>query len=369
MAKRTLELLETLMAGNEPKTSDLDTLLNDQIPEDLYLDYKHGDELKDHKKGNATVRQYVSAFANSDGGVLLIGIDEKTWTVTGCTAPGGGSLTEWASRCLTNLAPYLAPPPRFYQIAHPKGDVLVIATARTPALVPVIEASELVYYFRFHDQTLDNKNLKAPDYLLRDILLGRRQRPDLHLANFRLLNLAERGDRTKYEADIQFQADIHVENRSLLWAEDVRVGVVAWAKAPEPFQNRISVGEQLRLYIDVQSIDQSVYSGPQILVHYFVPNISTTITPLGVGDLSQIPFTLPHVVDHRLLPAYTWKAAIYILAKNSTPVWYQVNFRVDTDLVNNVIPMREPLTSPGRFLTVVRFSEERPIVAWENSLT
>ncbi len=144
------------MAGVHMTTSMLDDLLNQHIPEDLYLAYQHGDAFKDKKKANPTLRQQVSGFANSAGGVLVCGIDAATWTVTGCCAPGGGSLNEWAARCLTQMAAYVSPVPCCYTLQHPQGDVLIVVTARSPGLVPVLEASGLEYFFRVRDQTLPN---------------------------------------------------------------------------------------------------------------------------------------------------------------------------------------------------------------------
>src|SRR5260221_875444 len=294
MAARTLELLETLLAGEEMTSEMLEDLLKNRVAEDLYLEYKHGDELKESKKANATVRQYASGFANSAGGILLCGVDEATWTVTGCSLPGGGSLTEWASRSLTNIAAYLSPPARFCTINHPDGKVLVIATARTPGLVPITEASGLVYYFRFHDQTLNNQTLKAPDYLISDIVLGRRQRPSLYIAESEIFGAREVGDRVSIDRpiDISFEVNFRVENRSLFWAEDVRLGIISLTKQHQQHQlppglsgRKLPIGNELRLYFDEQIIDKSWYSEPVELSHYGIYNSSQdrSLTPYGVG--------------------------------------------------------------------------------------
>src|ERR671923_265875 len=56
---------------------ELNALLSDQVVEDQYLEYKHGDELKKGTKPGPsdTIRQYVSGFANAEGGVLIVGVD------------------------------------------------------------------------------------------------------------------------------------------------------------------------------------------------------------------------------------------------------------------------------------------------------
>ena len=67
--------------------------------------YKSERELSDKKKANNTIRQYIERFANSMGGVLIIGVDEKTWSVDSPTTIKG-DLAEWASRCLNEIAHY-----------------------------------------------------------------------------------------------------------------------------------------------------------------------------------------------------------------------------------------------------------------------
>jgi len=112
--QRTAELLENLLSGEGLTPEMLDALLQDQVIEDLHLEYKHGEVLeKTTEKPSRMIREYVSGFANGAGGVLLVGVDEDNWCVTGCKAPGGGSLTRWASDCVSPIAGYLSPPPVF----------------------------------------------------------------------------------------------------------------------------------------------------------------------------------------------------------------------------------------------------------------
>src|SRR4051794_24625854 len=72
--QRTLDLLQSLMSGHTMTVSELDSLVNDAVPEDLFLDYKHGNELN-KKEPSLTIRQYMSGFANSEGGILIVGVD------------------------------------------------------------------------------------------------------------------------------------------------------------------------------------------------------------------------------------------------------------------------------------------------------
>lgn len=54
--------------------SDLQKLVDNNIPEDIHLDYKASDGLCDKKKDE--ILKDISSFANSDGGILIYGIKE-----------------------------------------------------------------------------------------------------------------------------------------------------------------------------------------------------------------------------------------------------------------------------------------------------
>ena len=98
MAKRTRDLLDSLLVDRQMSAEQLNALVAEGVLEDLLLDYKDGRELADAKKAGRTLRQYMSGFANSDGGVLIIGVNDRDWIVTGCPAPGGGLRSDHAHR-------------------------------------------------------------------------------------------------------------------------------------------------------------------------------------------------------------------------------------------------------------------------------
>ena len=68
MPQTTQELLESLTTGHEMTPGELDDLLTEQVPEDLYLDYKHGDVLNNRSEVFAVNRdgKYVSVV-NGNG--------------------------------------------------------------------------------------------------------------------------------------------------------------------------------------------------------------------------------------------------------------------------------------------------------------
>jgi hypothetical protein len=111
------ELLDYLLEDNTLGQDELDQFIQVYPDEGQYFDYKNGSITSRHKRepeGKLTIRKYVSGFANSDGGVLIIGVDEqRPRQIARCEErPGGHALDEWASRCLQDMVGYFSPLPR-----------------------------------------------------------------------------------------------------------------------------------------------------------------------------------------------------------------------------------------------------------------
>jgi Schlafen, AlbA_2 len=70
------ELLNDLLEDKRLTPDQLDKFMQDNPDEDQYFDYKDGliTTPQKRKEGRQTIREYVSGFANSDGGVLIIGV-------------------------------------------------------------------------------------------------------------------------------------------------------------------------------------------------------------------------------------------------------------------------------------------------------
>ena len=350
---KTSELLESLIAGDKMSPDTLDELVSEPVAEDLFLEYKHGNLLA-QSEAPRMIREYLSGFANSAGGVLIVGVDQANWSITGCRAPGGEDLAEWASRCLTPIAPYFSPLPRFQVVQHSEGDVLVASTDRSLGLVPCVEAGQLVYYLRLHDQTL-----KAPEYLISDILLGRRQQPYFHITDCSLVDLETCREAQSGEYDLCFSPLFICENDSLFRPDYVRVGIVSWSKYPV---GRGNVSNHLLSYIEVRDIDRQRYSGPCNLVH--IEKIFPGIGSFDVGvfkaiDVHTVPLS---VYDQWYIP-YSWKAALYLMSE-SAPVWYQLSVTISSDLLV-CLRSETSLSSASGLFEVKRMSGERPVVVWE----
>jgi len=95
------ELLDFLLEGNQITAGEFDQFCRENTREDQYFEYKDGNitSSQNRREGAKTIREYVSAFANADGGVLIVGVNDTTHRISGCQLSiGQQHIEEWASR-------------------------------------------------------------------------------------------------------------------------------------------------------------------------------------------------------------------------------------------------------------------------------
>ena len=169
---KTRAWLDEIIGGKTPTDQDVESIT--KCAEDLHLNFKSGK----HSKPTEVLLENMAAFANSDGGTLIIGYDESAGAFDGFT--GKGPLASWAANVVgPKLGPYLSRPPRFHEVVVRGAAVLVASVARSDRFVTLIQQGELVYYLRIADSTIRFCNFKAPEYLRADLALGRRNSPAL----------------------------------------------------------------------------------------------------------------------------------------------------------------------------------------------
>lgn len=338
------------MAGIALTEADINDLLSTNTHEDLHLDYKSGKELL---KSNAsdTIRQYLTGFANADGGLLIIGVSDS-FAVESEKVPGGRGFGHWAASCVSDIAPLFSPPPRFQEIEHPDGTIYVAGVSRSLNLIPCREGGRFVYYLRIHDQTR-----KAPDYLVSDLILGRRQHPLLNITGIDVpnSNITHSSDYNAAYAELQMRFSI--ENLTLHWAENLRLGIVDCSCS----DYGTSISNQLLSYIDLKGWPNSILPANRNLYH----------SSQRINDIE--PFTENHESLNRdvIIPmksrqgrwiSCTWKAALYLIGKNTPPVWFQITLDIDQPLLD-AVNERENVS---RLVRLERVVEGRPIVSIEN---
>ncbi|MBK9967215.1 MAG: ATP-binding protein [Holophagales bacterium] len=315
-------LLEALMQARPLTPAELDAFLAANQGEGQLYDYKSGDltAKANRAAGLKTIREYVTGFANAEGGVLIIGVqDARPHVVDGCKPIGTEALTDWAQKALVEVAGMFSPVPRFSTVAHSCGDVLLIATERAPQLIPCIQAGKLTYHLRVNTSTI-----QVPEYLLSDLLVGRRRHAVLDLT---LDGIGCVVDEDRYESDVQLmigcEFNLTLENRSLVRALNVEVGVVGLTECPE----RVPVNGHILTFVDVV---QPTWSANR---HQWYPTIIACRNhPYAIDFLPPFERRAIQRVKGITLPGNPdgfYRCAIYLMPEGLPPRWFQLE--MDTD--------------------------------------
>lgn len=178
--------------------SKLQQLIDEEIEENLALDYKGADALQktDGKKNEIT--KDVSAMANADGGILIYGISEYDEIDTRHLPEKLDAIDrtqyskEWLEHVISNIRPRIGG-----IIIHPvdlnTGTNDVAYVVEIPKSTTAHQAKDRRYYLRYNFESV-----AMEDYQVRDVM-HRRTRPDVSVRfKFRLLKGMSDAQKHKY---------------------------------------------------------------------------------------------------------------------------------------------------------------------------
>jgi hypothetical protein len=329
------EQLERMLAGDVLEESDLRELMKVEN-EGQYVDFKHGSITQNRDEAKQVVRSYATGFGNADGGLLVIGVSDGSpaqRAITATKRPGGATLDSWARSCIDDLAGQLVPFPRFQVLQVDGCEVLIVATGRAPTLVPCFERGARVYYLRVGDATK-----AVPDYLLSDLLVGRRAHPVLAVRGYCQATAQAHLGRS----DIGFW--LTVENQGFVPAPDLRVGLIAWGQ-PFAADNPVA-SDHLRSFVEQQRCADTIDGKEMRLVHWAYRG--NEWAPFEERQFGMGPtLKLPAGALERPM-----SSALYLLARGHPPEWYQANW---------VVPSAEGFST----LELTRLIGDRPVVAYD----
>lgn len=343
------QLLDDLFTGTVAVDAALVArVLAEEPAEDIHLDYKHGDFLKDKqptkksdiRKATERLRAFVSSFANSDGGVLVVGIVgpdagsqcAPPWTLTGLPTTGGPTVEQWVGDVLRPIAPHFSVPPKHWVVSGAGGDVLVLAVRRSDELVPVTIDGATAYFLRVGDGSS-----RVPDYLVADLVLGRRSRAVLELTLPQHDTVPLRYQGTPPDREALFRFVVAATNVGLSWADDPFVGMIgidACTSSPSALPQNLA--------------DAIEFVGSGRLVHHGrslrPPPQRPSIEPFATTAPIEMAWRIPNPGNG------DWYGAAYLLARNAPPRWYQV-----------VARRREQCLD----IELSPMSGSRPVVKWD----
>lgn len=169
-------------AKKELKEAHLQSLIEREVPEGLSLDYKGADSLSKPVE----LSKYPSGFANSNGGILIVGLATTKKTKNGPDVPTRIAGTKTTAHSMQWFQNVVLDPIRpalggvdVRMVETEKGNVFVVEVAQSET--PPHMAADRRYYFRTGDRTLPMEHYMITDYM------GRRRRavlrPELHITS------------------------------------------------------------------------------------------------------------------------------------------------------------------------------------------
>ncbi len=159
----------------------IDQLVKSGEEESIRLEYKSGKWLEKTDKGKCKLKKWVTSFANSAGGFLVIGIPEKK--INGKCLPDipdgidqttfGGDIKKWIEDVIANgIFPHLNPIPKIKIIPMLSGtnkEIVVMWIPQTIAVIHKVAHKGKDYYFHRHETQV----LPLDEWEIRALLFGR----------------------------------------------------------------------------------------------------------------------------------------------------------------------------------------------------
>ncbi|MBX9809392.1 ATP-binding protein [Candidatus Gracilibacteria bacterium] len=254
---------------------ELQNIINTKIEENLHLEYKSAGSLEGTDSKKLEISKDVSAFANSDGGIIIYGIKEFS-----------EKDKKHLPEKITPIDRSLIPKEWLEQVINsniqPKIDGLIIkpislnANTNEVAYVVEIPKSNTVHqsgnktYYKRRNFIVDTME----DYEIRDVM-NRLSSPKLELI---LIN-----ERMKFSGDI-LEFPIIINNYSLLLARDVKVLVEFFGENNFNFINckgfisKADINNGKKVYIIDNTVN--IYNGVNTVIGSFKIKLNTNILNL-----------------------------------------------------------------------------------------
>ena len=155
---------------------DIEGLINNEVEENIHLDYKAAGALEKNDKKRTEITKDVSAFANSDGGIIVYGISEEDHKPKEFSFIDGRIYTkEWLENVIQLIQPRIDGTLIFPIRNDDMGQTLYVVKIPRSGNAPHM-ANDKRYYKRFNFMSVPME-----DYEIKD-LYNRSVTPDLDIS-------------------------------------------------------------------------------------------------------------------------------------------------------------------------------------------
>ena len=190
----------------EYSIDDITTLIDNEAEESVHLDFKAAGSLSKDDKKKAEIAKDVSAFANSDGGIVVYGIEERDHKAYALSYIDGNTYTkEWLEQVIQDNIQRRIEGLEIFPIRD-NGDItksIYIVKIPRSSNTPHMSADKCYY------KRNNFRSVKMEEYEVRD-LFYRESTPNLKIAGYILYEQDSNDEVIKYHFGAQIWNDSNV---------------------------------------------------------------------------------------------------------------------------------------------------------------
>lgn len=190
----------------EYNIDDITALIDNEAEESVHLDFKAAGSLSKDDKKKAEIAKDVSAFANSDGGIIVYGIEEQEHKAHALSYIDGNTYTkEWLEQVIQDNIQRRIEGLEIFPIRD-NGDItksIYIVKIPRSSNTPHMSADKCYY------KRNNFRSVKMEEYEVRD-LFYRESTPNLKIAGYILYDQESDEEVVKYHFEAQIWNDSNV---------------------------------------------------------------------------------------------------------------------------------------------------------------
>lgn len=264
-------VMKNLFEKEDYSIEDIKSLIDNRIEESIHLEFKSGGALGKEPSKMKELSKDVSAFANSDGGIIIYGITEENHVASSISYLNGNHITkEWLEQLINTTIYRRIKDVKIYPIREENDISKTIYIVKIPKS---LDAPHLCQDKRFYKR-FNFQSVFMEEYEIRQTY-SRRAKSELVLDKW---TFGAKYDSKPDEYD--FECAVLVHNSGDISEKDYKVNVIIQNSIPEirfSFERHQTNMQYTRLdknIIKISSESQStIYSGETMAIMTFNINV------------------------------------------------------------------------------------------------
>lgn len=206
--------MENFYEKTEFTFDDINSLIQYEVEESIHLEFKDGRALDKNDKKKVEISKDISAFANSDGGIIIYGITEENHKASGFSFVDGNEFTkEWLEQIINSSIQRRIPGITIFPVRRNGNMLETVYLIKIPAS---LEAPHLNKDKRFYKR-FNFESVQMEEYEIRQ-LYGRKVKSKLGLQSWSFAQIKSNDEdefKFRIEVDIKNTGDITESNYKL----------------------------------------------------------------------------------------------------------------------------------------------------------